>query len=89
MHHTEIDHEATVQNAGFDLEKDHLYGYRPVLLEGFAMVDGCDLLVPAPEGHPESMIMALTEKQAMQALLALAGQIGRKAAMAAVTEAEE
>jgi hypothetical protein len=35
------------------------------------------------------MIVALTEKQAMQALLALAGQIGRKAAMAAVTEAGE
>jgi hypothetical protein len=54
LHHTEIDHEATVQNAGFDLEEDHLYGHRPVLLEGFAMIDGCDLWSRPPRVTPRA-----------------------------------
>lgn len=80
MHYTEIDHQAKVSDAIADLDEDDRYGYRPVLLEGFVMVDGTDVLVPA-EDNPESMIVALTEDQAVQALLVLAEQVGNNRAL--------
>ena len=87
MHYSEINHEAEVSNTGFELEQDHL-GDRPVLLEGFAMVDSTDVLVPCDPDYGESMILALTEDQAMRALIELAEQVGKKRALAAVNGME-
>jgi hypothetical protein len=85
MHHSEIDHEAKVTDALADLDEDDRYGYRPVLMESFVMVDGTDVLVPA-EDSPEGMIVALTETQAIQALLCLAEQIGDIVAVKLIQE---
>lgn len=85
MHYSEINHEAEVSNTGFELEQDHL-GDRPVLLEGFAMVDSTDVLVPVDGDHPEGMILGLTEEQGAQALLVLAGQIGKAEALLLIEE---
>jgi hypothetical protein len=85
MHHSEIDHEAKVTDALADLDEDDRYGYRPVLMESFVMVDGTDVLVPA-EDSPEGMIVALTETQATQALLCLADQIGDAVAVKLIQE---
>lgn len=44
------------------------------------MVDGTDVMVPAGD-HPEGSVVALTEDQAVQALLVLASQIGNEMAV--------
>lgn len=87
MHHTEIDQNALVHVADVDLG-DSVYGNRTVALEGFALVNDCDLLVPVDPRNPEALILALTEEQAIQVILMLAGQIGKGAALAAVQKAE-
>lgn len=87
MHHSEINHDAVLQNADADLE-DSIYGDRPILLEGFAALDGCDLLVPCDSRDPESTIVAMTEKQGEQALLILADQIGYTRAISLINEAK-
>lgn len=86
MHYSDIDHEAVVQNADADLE-DSIYGDRPILLEGFAVLDGCDLLVPVDGQDPESRIVAMTEEQGIQALLVLADQIGYTEAITLINKA--
>lgn len=88
MHYSNIDQEAVVQNADADLE-DSIYGDRPILLEGFATLDGCDLLVPVDARSPESWIVAMTEKQGAQALVVLADQIGFDEAIALIEEARK
>jgi hypothetical protein len=74
MHYSEIDHEVKIEEPSADLDGD--YGYRPILLEGFTPVDGSDVIVPVDSDSPESFTLALTEEQGVQALLALAEQIG-------------
>lgn len=88
MHHTEIDHEASVTNSGFDLEDD-FYGERPILLTFFAPVDNSDVLVPVDESNREGRTLALTEEQGMQAVLELAGQLGKASVIAALGELED
>jgi hypothetical protein len=83
MHHSEIDHNVRIGNADADLG-DSLYGDRPILLEGLAPVDGCDILVPASSREPESSIVALTREQGMQALLILAFQLGPETSVEAI-----
>jgi hypothetical protein len=85
MHYSEIDHEAKIGNADADLEES-IYGDRPILLDGLAAVDGCDILVPADSRNPESTIVALTAEQGAQALLVLASQIGKSEALLMIEE---
>lgn len=87
MHRSEIDHEARVQAADVDF-RDSAYGDRPVALEGFAMVDDMDLLVPVDGRNPEAVILVLTRAQAMEMTLTLAGQIGRDAALKVLEESD-
>ena len=84
MHSSEIDIDAKVEEGGIELEDDHLYGYRPVTLEWFAPVDGTDVIIPCDSGNPESMTVAFTEEQAMQAIVALAAQVGKGPAVTAI-----
>lgn len=86
MHYTEIDPAATVQDAPFDLEDENIHGHRPILLTGFGVLDSSDLLVPVDDTSPESRILALTEDQGRQALVALAGQIGKEEAVQLIQE---
>ncbi len=74
MDRSGINPEAEIEEPVADLDDD--YGYRPVLLEGFTPVDGSNVIVPVGADRPESFILALTERQAEQALVCLATQIG-------------
>jgi hypothetical protein len=50
------------------------------------MVDSTGVLVPVDGDHPEGMILGLTEEQGAQALLVLAGQIGKAEALLLIEE---
>jgi hypothetical protein len=86
MRYNEIDHAATVQDNDEDLGDE--YGDRPILATFFAPIDGSGVLVPVPPGNPNGYILALTEEQGMQLLLALAAQVGRQTSLTAITEDE-
>lgn len=85
MHYSEINHEAEVAEPLFDLDEDR-YGDRPYLLNGFTPVDSSDVIVPVDQNNPESFVLALTEKQAVQALLCLVEQIGDVRAIALINK---
>lgn len=86
MHYTQINPAATIQDAPFELEDEEIHGYRPILLTGFGVLDSSDLLVPVNDSDPESRILALTEDQGRQALVVLAGQIGKEEAVQLIQE---
>lgn len=78
MHRDDINHKIRIEEPSADLDDD--YGNRPVLLEGFAPVDGGCVIVPVDGEDPEGFILALTEEQGIQALLLVAAQVGNETA---------
>lgn len=86
MHFSEINHDMQVRPVEADLRENETFRNRPILLGYLAEVDGTDVLVPASEAYDASSFIAFTHEQAAQALLLLAGQIGKAEALLLIEE---